>query len=99
MEAIKRLEIITNSLEIPKFLKVLEKVGVSGYTIIKDVTGKGKGNRGRFIDDLETQELINGYVLSVCTEEQEYEVVEAIRPILKKFGGVCIVSDAKWITH
>ncbi len=91
MEAIKRLEIITNSLEIPKVLKVLEKVGVSGYTIIKDVTGKG--NRGRVIDDLETQALINGYVLSVCTEEQEYEVVEAIRPILKKFGGVCWIKS------
>lgn len=97
MEAIKRLEIMTNSLEIPQVIEVLEKVGVSGYTIIKNVTGKG--DRGRVIDDLETQALVNGYVLSVCTEEQEYEVVEAIRPILKKIGGVCIVSDAKWIAH
>jgi nitrogen regulatory protein PII len=97
VEAIKRLEIMTNSLEIPQVIEVLEKVGVSGYTIIKNVTGKG--DRGRVIDDLETQALVNGYVLSVCTEEQEYEVVEAIRPILKKIGGVCIVSDAKWIAH
>jgi nitrogen regulatory protein PII len=97
VEAIKRLEIMTNSLEIPQVIEVLEKVGVSGYTIIKNVTGKG--DRGRVIDDLETQALVNGYVLSVCTEEQEYEVVEALRPILKKIGGVCIVSDAKWIAH
>jgi hypothetical protein len=25
--------------------------------------------------------------------------VEAIRPILKKYGGVCVVSDAKSIIH
>ena len=51
------------------------------------------------IDDLKTQALINGYVLSVYTEKQEYKVVDAIRPLLKKFAGVCIVSDAKWIAH
>ncbi|BAY28009.1 nitrogen regulatory protein P-II [Calothrix sp. NIES-2100] len=97
MESVKRLEIITNSLEIPQVIKILDKIGVSGYTIIKDVTGKG--DRGSIIDDLEIQALTNAYVLSICTEEQEYQVVDAITPILKKFGGVCIVSDAKWIAH
>lgn len=97
MESVKRVEIITNTLEIEQVLKILDKVGVSGYTIIKDVIGKG--DRGRVIDDLETEALTNGYVMTVCTEEQEHNVVEAIRPILKKFGGVCIVTDAKWIVH
>ncbi len=59
----------------------------------------GKGDRGRVIDDLETEALTNGYVMSICTEDQEHKVVEAIKPILKKYGGVCIVSDAKWIVH
>lgn len=97
MESVKRVEIITNTLELEQVLKILDKVGVSGYTIIKDVIGKG--DRGRVIDDLETEALTNGYVMTVCTEEQEHNVVEAIRPILKKFGGVCIVTDAKWIVH
>jgi nitrogen regulatory protein PII len=96
MEPIKKVEIITNSLEIPQVLKILDKVGVSGYTIIEDVSGKG--DRGRVINDLD-HTLTNGYVISACTTEQEYELVEAMRPILKKFGGVCIVSDAKWIAH
>jgi nitrogen regulatory protein PII len=96
MEPIKKVEIITNSLEIPQVLKILEKIGVSGYTLIEDVAGKG--DRGRVINDLD-HTLTNGYVISVCTAEQEHELVEEIRPILKKFGGVCIVSDAKWIAH
>ena len=37
--------------------------------------------------------------MSICTEDQEHKVVEAIKPILKKYGGVCIVSYAKWIVH
>lgn len=97
MESVKRVEIITNTLEFEQVLKILDKVGVSGYTIIKDVIGKG--DRGRVFDDLETEALTNGYVMTICTEEQEHKVVEAIRPILKKFGGVCIVTDAKWIVH
>ena len=95
MESVKKLEIITNSLEMQAVLKILEKAGVSGYTVIENVTGSDRG----IINDLATQALSNDYVMSICTEEQEHELVEIIRPILKKFGEVCIVSEAKWITH
>lgn len=84
-------------MEIPKILKILEQAGVSGYTVIEDVTGKG--DRGKVFNDLESHALTNRYVMSVCTAEQEQELVTAIEPILKKYGGVCIVSDAKWIVH
>jgi nitrogen regulatory protein PII len=97
VENVKKIEIVTNSLELPKVLEILEKLGVSGYTVIEDVIGKGK--RGRVINDLETHALTNGYVMSICTEAQEQALVKAIRPVIKKYGGVCIVSDAKWIAH
>ncbi len=51
------------------------------------------------IDDLESAALTNVYILSVCNQEKEQEVVGAVTPILKKYGGVCIISDAKWIEH
>ena len=35
MQPIKRIEIITDSLELPNLLLRLEAVGVSGYTVIK----------------------------------------------------------------
>jgi nitrogen regulatory protein PII len=97
MEAIKKIEIITNSLELSKVLEILEKSGVSGYTVIEDVIGKG--NRGRVFNDLETHTLSNAYIISICTESEEKKLVDAVRPIIKKYGGVCIVSDAKWIVH
>jgi nitrogen regulatory protein PII len=97
VQVVKKIEIITNSLELQKVLKILDNAGVSGYTIIEDVIGKG--HRGRVIDDLEGHALTNGYIMTICNEEQEHQVVEAIRPILKKFGGVCVVSDAKSIIH
>jgi hypothetical protein len=35
--------------------------------------------------------------MTICNEEQEHQIAEAIRPILKKYGAVCIVCDAKSI--
>jgi hypothetical protein len=58
-----------------------------------------KENRGKVFNDLESHIFTNAYVMSVCTAKQEQELVTAIEPILKQLGGVCIVSDAKWIAH
>ncbi|GAB4298257.1 MAG: hypothetical protein Fur0025_36660 [Oscillatoriaceae cyanobacterium] len=97
MEIIKKVEIVTISMEMAKVLEVLEEVGITGYTVIRDVVGKG--DRGLTSNDLEKDIFSNRYVMTLCTAEQEELLVAAIRPILKKFGGVCIVSDAKWIRH
>jgi Fe-S cluster biogenesis protein NfuA len=43
--------------------------------------------------------LINGCVMTACPPEQVERVVERLRPILKRFGGVCLVSDAEWMIH
>lgn len=95
MQNAKKIEIVINSLELQKVLKLLDNVGLSGYTIIEDVTGKG--HRGRVIDDLENHALTNAYVMIICSEAQEHPVVEAIRPLIKKYGGVCTISDVKSI--
>jgi nitrogen regulatory protein PII len=97
VETVKKIEIITNSLELTKVLEILEKSGISEYTVIENITGKG--HRGRVIDDLETHTLTNVYVMSICTESQEQKLAEAIRPLIKKYGGICIVSDVKWIAQ
>ncbi len=97
MIPVKRIEIIVDALELPGVLKVLDAAGVSGYTIIKDATGKGeRGERGG--GEL-SGAFINSYVMTACPPEQVERVVEALRPILKRYGGVCLVSDAQWLIH
>jgi hypothetical protein len=34
-----------------------------------------------------------------CPEESITKLIESIRPVLKKFGGICLVSDAQWVIH
>lgn len=97
MTPVKRIEIIVAAPELPGVLKMLDAAGVSGYTIIKDATGKGeRGERGG--DEL-SGTFVNSYIITTCPPEQVGQIVEALRPILKRCGGVCLVSDAQWIIH
>lgn len=97
MRPIKRIEIVIDSLELHKLLKILEQAGVSGYTVIRDAAGKG--DRGARAGDQLTDVLKNSYIITTCAEEQLQPLVEAIRPLLKRFGGICLVSDAQWVVH
>ena len=97
MKRVKRLEVVVDTLAVPKLLGALETAGVSGWTVVREVTGKGE--RGlRSGDDL-SGVAGNGYVLTVCDPGEVARVTEAIRPILRTFGGVCLVSDAEWLLH
>ncbi len=97
MQAAKKIEIVCDTLEVKNVVKLLEAIGVSGYTIIRDVVGKG-GRGIRRGDDL-TDVFKNSMILTVCNAEQIPEVVDAIRPILKRFGGICLISDTHYVLH
>jgi nitrogen regulatory protein PII len=97
MQAVKRVEIVTDTIELDRVLELLEKAGVSGYTVVRNA--EGKGHRGVRSGDDVTRVFQNSYVLTACTAEQVERVVEAIRPVLKRVGGVCLVSDALWVLH
>jgi len=91
----KKVEIVTDSLELEKVVAILDREGVSGYTIVRDVVGKGR--RGVRRGDLLTDAMNNSYVITVCAEEKLAGIIKGLRPILKKFGGICIVSDCQQI--
>ncbi|MEQ1923554.1 MAG: P-II family nitrogen regulator [Pyrinomonadaceae bacterium] len=97
MIPVKKIEIIVDELAVPKVLKLLEDAGVSGYTVIKDATGKGE--RGLRDGDELTGVFANSYVVTACPSESVSLIVESVRPILKKHGGVCLVSEAHWLIH
>jgi nitrogen regulatory protein PII len=94
MHPVKRVEIIATSLEMDKILASLDKVGVPGYTVIRNVTGKGPLGTVSDDVDLGTKKLSNVYVICCCPQEQVKPILEKIRPLLNKFGGVCYISDA-----
>jgi len=97
MKTVKRIEIITTSVELRKVLETLDKLHVAGYSIIRNVSGMG--DRGSTSCDTDIDGTCNDYVLAICDETQEILVLAEMRPILQRYGGVCISSDAKWLVH
>jgi nitrogen regulatory protein PII len=97
MQTVKKVEIVINSLHTESALKILESLKVSGYTVIEDTSGKG--DRGVSCSDLDCV-FSSRYILTVCTDEQQLNMLlEKLTPLLKKVGGICLVSEAHWISH
>lgn len=92
MNTVKRIEIIANYIELERILKGLDKAGVPGYTVIRDVAGKS--TRGDGNHDLAMTMLDNVYIVAFFPPENLDAVAGNIRPLLNKFGGTCFISDA-----
>lgn len=90
MQPVKRIEIVADSVELSKIIEGLKQTRVTRYTVIRNVTGSGiRGTVDPELDGLE-----NDYVVAICLPEQLETVVATLRPILNRFGGVCLISDA-----
>lgn len=97
MTPIKKIEIITDSIHMKSVVAELDRIGVTGYSIIREVVGKG--DRGQQIHDELTDVFRNSYVMTACDPSLVETVVAAVRPILDRHGGICLVSDAAWVAH
>ena len=97
MTPVKKVEIVTASVEVENVARTLDRLGVSGYTIVREV--EGSGGRGRRTGGELTGALTNSYVMTACAPDEVARIVEAIRPILERFGGVALVTDALWVRH
>ncbi len=95
MHIVKKIEIIANAFELSKILEGLDKSGVHGHAVIRNVAGKGL--RGT-AEDLDMTMLDNVYIIAFCMPEYIKPVVENIRPLLNKFGGTCYISDVMEIS-
>lgn len=91
MNMVKKIEIIANSVEIPKILDSLEHSGVHGHAVIRNISAKGL--RGETNEDLDMMMDDNAYIMAFCMPDQIKSVAENIRPVLNKFGGTCYISD------
>jgi len=97
MTPVKKIEIIVDYLDLPLLVARLQELGIKGYTVIRDASGSG--DRGTRAGDGLSGEFNNSYILIACSEDECARIVESMRPLLKRFGGVCLVSDAQWVIH
>ncbi len=93
MKPVKRIEIVIEEVEQDDLVAQLDRIGVVGYTVVPGAGGRGE--RGVRYESL--QGLGNVLMTIACDEVQANKVIEVIRPILKRYGGICLVSDALWV--
>jgi nitrogen regulatory protein PII len=96
-DAAQKIEIVANSLELDRILRALDRVGVKGYTVIRNVIGRG--TRGTASDDIDMSMLSNVYIVVVCSAAEGEAIATAVKPILQKYGGVCFASEVRWIVE
>lgn len=95
MKPVKRIEIVIEEIELESLIEELDRIGVRGYTIVPRAGGRGE--RGVRYESV--QGLGNVLMTIACDAEQAARVIQVIRPILKRYGGICLVSDAQWVIH
>ena len=97
MKDLKRVEIVTGALETPKVINILEEHQVNGYTMIKNVLGSG--DKGVQDGEGLHNAFQNTYLIVACSQEELERIKEPLRKVLRKSGGVCLISDAQWLIH
>lgn len=98
MKHCKRIEIVIEEPMAPRLVAILRDIGVSAYTAIHDASGDG--DRGiRRADEL-VGDTSNAVFIIACEDEALVEkIAEAVRPMLRRSGGLCLVSDALSLIH
>lgn len=88
----KRIEVVLLKDALTGVTKQLDALGISGYSIIDDVLGRGeRGLRA----GIGLGAFQYRYLLIACDESKVEPIVTALGPILEHYGGLCLVSDAE----
>jgi hypothetical protein len=97
METVKRVEILTGVVEFDQVVRVLERCGVTGYAVLPGVLGKG--DRASGSADPLTGDAENRMIFTTCREEALPALIEHLRPLLIRYGGACVVTDAQCVVR
>ncbi len=94
---LKKFEIIVEIEHLEQLIELLERSGVRGYTVIKNAGGLGVRGIRNPHDVLLPYE--NRVTIFVCKEELAQQVLDELRPAMRGFGGMCLISDCLAQTH
>jgi PII-like signaling protein len=97
MQNVLRIEIVIDATHVDRVVEILRVAGIDGYTLIRGVSGSGQ--RGLQRGDEITGVSNNNYVLTACPPERADAVTRALRPLLERVGGICLISEARWLRH
>ncbi len=97
MTPVKRIELIVPEHLLREVLELLDRHRPGGYTVMRGLAGKGP--RGVQSGDGIVGEFSYAWVLVACEAAVMPALAAELRPLLSRFGGLCLVSDAMSLEH
>ena len=98
MKPSKRIEIVIEQPLAERLIETLQAVKAPGYTMLRNVGGSG--DRGARRADELAGDSSNCLFLIACDDPEAVQrIVEGVRPLLTRYGGICLVSDCQWLRH
>ncbi len=97
MRDVKRIEIVVEATQEETIRQLIDEAGIDGFTMLHAVAGRGQ--RGERSSDGLSRAFQNVVFLIAAPEEETSTFVESIRDVLRRTGGICLVSDARWLKH
>ena len=98
MKNSKRIEIVIEQPMADRLIEILRKLDAPGYTLLRNVGGYG--DRGTRRADELAGDSSNCLFLIACDDPEVVQrITDGVRPLLTRFGGICLVSDCLWLSH
>ncbi|QDU85092.1 hypothetical protein Pla163_22170 [Planctomycetes bacterium Pla163] len=95
MKPIERLEITVDAYHVREVTRVLQRHGVRGWSIVRDVAGAG--NRGDQLAD-DVAGVSNNHMILTTVEPERLEALAAdLKPLIVRFGAVFIALPGRAI--
>jgi nitrogen regulatory protein PII len=93
-----RIEIVIEEPMARELIRTLKAAQVPGYTVIPRV--RGSGDRGIRRGDELAGDSSNCIFLIACDDEALVkQITAAVKPLLSRSGGMCLVSECQSLTH
>ncbi|PSJ18358.1 P-II family nitrogen regulator [Nitrosomonas supralitoralis] len=93
----KRFEIVVKLEHHDPLTELLKRSGILGYTVMKSAGGLGAPGI-RNPDDLLLPDE-NTVTVFICNEDLAQKMLDELRPAMKDFGGICLITDCHAQTH
>jgi len=97
VKPVQRIEIVIDARHAPAVVEVFARHELMGWTLLR--VEAGAGERGERRDDELSGASGNSLLITTCAPEALEAVTGDLRPLLRRVGGICLVSDARWLVH
>lgn len=97
MKPVQRIEVVIDALHAQAVVDVLARHGLGGWTLLR--VELGAGERGMRRGDELSGASTNSLLITTCPPDALEALAEDLRPLLRRYGGVCLVSEARWLIH